>query len=118
MNVNSHECDHRRGSPRRRSSAITICHCCRDFLCSICGVTIEWYEGLCVANPGVQWRYCAKYACVEVEAAYHVLPFDEMIQCRDALRAKRVLVHLQNRGIEPQQPPSDTHVTTTTTGGA
>jgi len=66
----------------------------------------------------VQWRYCAKYTCVEVEAAYHALPFDEMIRHRDALRTKRVLAHLQDRGIEPQPPPSDTLVTQTTTGGA
>ncbi len=112
-----YECDHKRGSPRQRSSAVTICRHCRDFLCSICGVTIEWYEGLCVANPGVQWRYCSKDACVTAEAAYHTVPVDEMIQHRDALRAKRVHAHLQDRGIEHQPPPSDALVTHATAKG-
>jgi hypothetical protein len=83
-------CDHRRGMGRTRSSAITVCRNCRDFICSICGLTIEWYEGLCVTNPPVQWRYCEKPACVEVEAAYHGYPIDEMIQHRNALCAKRL----------------------------
>jgi hypothetical protein len=85
-----------------RSTAITVCRGCRDYLCSICGVTIDWHEGLYVTNPVVQWRYCAKAACVEAEAAYHALPVDEMIRHRAALRAKRVLAHLQDRGIEPR----------------
>ena len=96
-------CDHTRGiSLRSRSSAITVCRCCRDYLCSICGVTIDWHEGLRVTNPPVQWRYCAKDACIEAEATYHVLPVEEMIRHRAALRAKRVLDHLQDRGIEPR----------------
>lgn len=101
------ECDHRRGTVRSRSSAITICHCCRDFLCSICGVKIEWYEGLSITNPVVQWRYCAESACIKAEATYHALPVDEMIQHRSELRDKRVLVHLQDRGIKsrPQLDP-------------
>lgn len=83
VNGGSRECDHTRGlGAQRRSSAITVCHCCRDFLCSICGVTIDWFEGLCVTNPPAQWRYCAKDACVEAEAAYHALPVDEMIRHR------------------------------------
>ena len=118
MSANSHECDHRRGMGRRRSTAVTVCCCCRDFLCSICGVTIDWHEGLRLTNPGVQWRYCAKDACVEAEAAYHALPVCEMILHRDTLRAKRLFTHLQDRGIEPQPPPSDTFVTQTTGGGA
>jgi hypothetical protein len=118
MNVNSHECDHRRGKGQRRSSAITVCHCCRDFLCSICGVMIEWYAELCITNPGVQWRYCVKNACVAAEATYHALPIDEMVRHRSALRAKRVLMYLQDRGIEPQPLLSDELVTQTTTRGA
>lgn len=108
------ECDHKRGRPQHQSSAITICHHCRDFLCSICSATIEWYEGLCVANPGAQWRYCAKDTCVTAEAAYHALPVDEMIRHRHALRTKRVFTYLQDRGIEPQPPPSAAPVTQTT----
>ncbi len=104
-NANSRDCDHRRG-PRHRSSAITVCRHCLDFLCSICGATIDWHEGLCVANPGVQWRYCAKDACVAAEAAYHALPVGEMIQRRGELRGKRVLLHLQDRGIEPPILPA------------
>jgi len=107
--THSRECDHTRGLAQRRSTAVTVCRACRDYLCSICGVTIDWYDGLCVTNPPVQWRYCAKTACVAVEAAYHGLSFDEMIRHRDALRAKRVLDHLQDRGIEPcpkYAPPS------------
>jgi hypothetical protein len=118
MNGNSHECDHSRGTPRHRSSALTICHHCRDFLCSICGVTIDWHEGLCVTNPGVQWRYCAKDTCVAAEGPYHALPVDEMIRYRGELRAKCVLRHLQDRGIEPQTPPSNALVTQTTARGA
>jgi hypothetical protein len=87
---------------RSRSSAVTVCRCCRDFLCSICGVTIKWYEGLGITNPIVQWRYCMKDACVKAEAAYHALPVDEMIQHRGELRGKRLLMHLQDRGIEPR----------------
>jgi hypothetical protein len=117
MNANSCECDHKRGRGRRRSSAITVCRCCRDFLCSICGVTIDWHEGLCVANPGVQWRYCAKATCVEAEATYHELPIDQMIRHRDALRAKREFMQLQDRGIRSQPPPSDTLVAQATPGG-
>ena len=100
--MSSHKCDHRRGVSQSRSSAITVCRCCRDFLCSICGITIEWYEGLCITNPVVQWRYCAKDACIKAEAAHHALPIDEMIQRRNELRGKRVLMHLQDRGIEPR----------------
>ncbi len=121
MNNHPHACDHQRGRLRNLSSAVTVCHHCRDFLCSICGVTIDWHEGLCVANPGVQWRFCTKDTCVTTEAAYHVLPVDEMIRCRDALRNKRVSAHLRDRGIEPPPPPpfpSDTLVTHTTAGGA
>ena len=98
----SSDCDHTRGMARSRSTAITVCRCCRDYLCSICGVTIDWHEGLYVTNPPVQWRYCAKGPCIEAEAAYHALPVDEMIRQRAALRAKRVLAHLQDRGIEPR----------------
>ena len=97
-------CDHTRGMGRRRSSAITVCRNCRDYLCSICGLTIEWYEELCVTNPPVQWRYCDKPACVEVEAAYHGYSVAEMSEHRSALRAKRLLHHLQDRGIEPRPP--------------
>lgn len=97
-------CDHTRGMGRRRSSAITVCRNCRDFICSICGLTIEWYEGLCVTNPPVQWRYCEKPACVDVEAAYHGYSVAEMSEHRSALRAKRLLHHLQDRGIEPRPP--------------
>jgi hypothetical protein len=75
-------------------------------VCSICGLTIAWYEGLRVTNPGVQWRYCAKDACVEAEAAYHALSVEAMTWHRNALRAKRVLAHLQDRGIEPRTSPS------------
>jgi hypothetical protein len=89
---------------RGRSSAITWCRNCRDFLCSICGLTIEWYEGLRVTNPPVQWRYCEKPACVEVEAAYHGYPIDEMMQHRNALRAKR----LQPPRRLPQPPYTGT----------
>lgn len=116
MSASSHDCDHTRGMARRRSTALTVCHCCRDYLCSICGVTIAWHEGLCITNPAVQWRYCAKDACVEAEAAYHALPLDEMIRQRDALRAKRVLAHLQDRGIEPRPtyvPPLERQMKTT-----
>lgn len=108
-------CNHRRG--REQSSAVTVCHHCRDFLCSICGVTIEWYEELRVANPGIQWRYCARDACVEVEAAYHALPFDEMIRHRGELRGRRVLAHLQDRGLEPR-PPLDQPLRSSLPGGA
>jgi hypothetical protein len=89
---------------RSRSTAVTVCRSCRDCLCSICGVTIDWYEGLRVTNPPVQWRYCAKDACVETEAAYHALPVEDMIRHRGTLRAKRVFAHLQDRGIEPRPP--------------
>jgi len=71
-------------------------------LCSICGVTIESYEGLGITNPVVQWRYCVKDACVKAETAYHALSVDEMIQRRGELRDKRVLAHLQDRGIKPR----------------
>jgi hypothetical protein len=84
------ECNHKRGTGRMQSSAISVCRNCRDLLCSICGLTIEWYEGVRVTNPPVQWRYCEKPACIEVEAAYHGVPIAEMIQYRDALRAKRM----------------------------
>lgn len=115
MNASSCECNHQRGTARHRSSAVTICCGCRDFLCSICGVTIEWHEGLGITNPGVQWRYCARDACIKAEAAYHGLPLDEMIQRRGELRDKRVLKHFQDRGIEPQPSLGDTLVTQTTT---
>lgn len=112
QNAGERECDHTRGMPLHRSTAITVCRCCRDYLCSICGVTIDWHEGLHVTNPPVQWRYCAKGACIEAEAAYHALPVDEMIRHRGTLRAKRVLTHLQDRGIElrPQLDPLPRHV--------
>ena len=98
------ECDHRRGVGSRRSTAITVCRNCRDYVCSICGSTIEWHEGLCVTNPVVQWRYCGKLACVEAEAAYHGYPVAAMKQHRSALVAKRLLLHLQDRGLEPRPP--------------
>ena len=98
------ECDHTRGLGLKRNTAVTVCHGCRAYLCSLCGVTIDWHEGIYVTNPVVQWRYCAKAVCVEAEAAYHALPVDEMIRHRGALHAKRVLVHLQDRGIEPRPP--------------
>jgi hypothetical protein len=111
MTRSGRECDHTRGTGRMRSTAITVCRNCRDYLCSICGLTIEWHEGLYVTNPPVQWRYCAKPACVEVETAYHGHPVAEMAQHRSALRAKRLLLHLQDRGIEPRPsyiPPERT----------
>jgi hypothetical protein len=87
-----------------RSTAITVCSNCRDYLCSICGLTIEWHAGLYVTNLPVQWRYCVKPACVEVEALYHGHPVAELAQQRNALRAKRMLHHFQDRGIEPRPP--------------
>lgn len=104
MSAVSRECDHMRGTARSRSSAITVCCNCRDYLCSICGLTIEWHAGIFVTNPPVQWRYCAKPTCVEVEALYHGYPVAELEQYRNALRAKRMLHHLQDRGIEPRPP--------------
>ena len=98
------ECDHTRGAGRARGTAITVCRNCRDFLCSTCGLTIAWHAGLYVTNPPVQWRYCVKPACVEAEAAYHGHPVDVMVRHRDTLRAKRLLHHLQDRGIEPRPP--------------
>jgi DNA-directed RNA polymerase subunit RPC12/RpoP len=98
------ECDHRRGLGRGRTSAITVCRSCRDYLCSTCGLTIEWREGLLVTNPVVQWRYCGKPACVEAEAAYHGLPLDVMPKLREALRATRMLRHLQDRRNVPRPP--------------
>jgi hypothetical protein len=105
----SRECDHTRAMFRNRGTAITVCRNCRDYLCSICGGTIDWHAGLYVTNPPVQWRYCAKGACIGAEAAYHNLPVEEMIRCRSVLRAKRVLVHFQDRGIEPRPyvPPPE-----------
>lgn len=102
MSARVHECDHTRGIVRSRSTAITVCRGCRDYVCSICGVTIEWHAGLHVTNPVVQWRYCAKDACIEAEAAYHAVPVDAMIQHRAALRATREHTHLQDRGLEPR----------------
>ena len=102
--VTGHECDHKRGMGRERGSAITVCCNCRDFLCSMCGITIEWHEGLRVTNPPVQWRYCAKPACLEVEAQYHGHSVAVMAQHRSALVAKRLLRHLQDRGLEPRPP--------------
>lgn len=107
------ECTHTRGTGRMQSTAITVCRNCRCFLCSTCGLTIAWHEGLRVTNPPVQWRYCAKPSCIEVEAAYHGHPVAEMTQHRDALRAKRLLRHLQDRGIEhrpPHSPPARTYL--------
>lgn len=83
-------CDHKRRAGDGRVSALTICQSCRDFLCSLCGVTVEWRAGLCCANPGAQWRYCAKPACIRAEAEYHDLAFDDMIERRAALRVKRI----------------------------
>lgn len=105
------ECDHTRGIGRTLSSAITICRCCRDYLCSICGGTIVWYEGLRVTNPIVQWRYCGKPTCLEAEGTYHGHPIDMMAQYRNAVVAKRVLQHLQDRGLAPRPsytPPEQT----------
>lgn len=93
-----------RGKGRRQSSAITVCRNCRDYVSSICGLTIEWYEGLCVTNPVVQWRYCGKSACIQAEAAYHGYPVALMEQHRSTLVAKRMLLHLQDRGPEPRPP--------------
>ena len=99
-------CDHKRGDGMwgDRRTAISVCRSCRDYVCSTCGLTLEWHEGLLVTNPPVQWRYCAKPACLEVEAAYHGHPVAEMAKHRSALRAKRLLLHLQDRGIEPRPP--------------
>lgn len=72
------------------ASAITVCQRCRDYLCSICGGTIVWHDDLRVSNPGAQWRYCEKPACVEAEAAYHGFSVTEMTQYRAALRVKRM----------------------------
>jgi hypothetical protein len=91
------ECDHTRGAGRMRNTAITVCRNCRDYMCSICGFTIDWHEGLFVTNPPVQWRYCMKPACVEVEAAYHALTVDEMWQRRNELRAKRWLENVRSQ---------------------
>lgn len=91
------ECDHTRGFGKHRSSAITVCRNCRDYICSICGVTRDWHEQLYVTNPPLQWRYCAKPACVEVEATYHALTVDEMTRCRQELRAKRMAESLRDR---------------------
>ena len=104
-------CDHTRGMGSRRSTAITVCRSCRDYVCSTCGLTIEWHAKLCVTNPPVQWRYCAKPSCLEVEARYHGHPVDVMAQHRSTLIAKRLLRHLQDRGLEPQPvrtPPERT----------
>lgn len=95
MTTVSPACDHRRW--RDRVSAVTVCRNCRDYLCSLCGVTIDWHEGLRVTNPVVQWRYCANPACIEVEAAYHAMTVDEMVQRRDDLRAKRLHEDLESR---------------------
>jgi hypothetical protein len=89
---------------RTRSTAITICRCCRDYLCSICGDTIAWHEGLHVTNPVVQWRHCGKPACLEAEAAYHGHSIEVMKEHRSALVAKRMLRHLQDRGLAPRPP--------------
>lgn len=98
------ECDHKRGEGRGRNSAITVCRNCRDYICSICGLTIEWYEGLRVTNLVVQWRYCSKPACLEAEGTYHGHSIAAMAQYRSALVAKRMLLHLQDRGLEPRPP--------------
>ena len=103
-NIPGRTCDHTRGMGHVRSTATTVCRNCRDFVCSICGCTIAWHEGLHVTNQPVQWRYCAKPACLEVEAVYHGHPVAEMVQHRDVLSAKRLLLQLQDRGIEPRPP--------------
>ena len=97
-------CDHTRGTRLIGwASAITVCHSCRDYVCSTCGLTIGWHAGLLVANPVVRWRYCGKPACVEAEAAYHGYSVAEMIRHRDALSAKRLRQHLrfQNSPARP-----------------
>ena len=48
MSDSSRACDHTRGMARSRSTALTVCHDCRDYLCSICGVTRDdphWLMG-------------------------------------------------------------------------
>ena len=102
--ITGRACDHTRGTGRMRNTAITVCRNCRDYLCSICGLTIAWHAELYVTNPPVQWRYCEKPACVKVEAEYHGHPAAVMLQHRDTLRSKRMLEHLQDRGIEPRPP--------------
>lgn len=97
-------CDHTRGTGSMRGTAITVCRSCRDYVCSTCGLTIAWHEGLRVTNPPVQWRYCARPTCLAVEAAYHGCSLAEMALHRSTLRAKRLLRHLQDRGIEPRPP--------------
>jgi len=118
MECSKQGCDHKRGRIPRRSSAITVCQCCRDFLCSICGTSIEWHEGLGIANPAAKWRYCSKEACIKAEARYHGMPVDEMIRHRHVLRAKRVSRHFLDRGIAVRPPPSATHGTPVTAGSA
>ena len=111
-------CDHKRGMGRSRSSAITVCRGCRDFLCSTCGVTIKWSAGLRTTNPLVQWRYCGKPACVEAEAQYHGVPADVMPKLREALLAKRMLGYLQDRGVVPRPPLPPGVVTVLSSGAA
>lgn len=111
-------CDHTRGTGRLQSTAVTVCHSCRDCLCSTCGVTIEWREGLRVTNPIVQWRYCDKPACVEAEALYHGVPLDVMPKLREALREKRLLRHHQDRGRQPRPPLPPGVVTVLSSGVA
>lgn len=112
------ECDHTRGTDYMQRTAITVCRNCRDFICAICGLTIEGHEKLYVTNPPMQWRYCVKPACLEVEAAYHGHSIEEMAKHRLTLRAKRLALQIRGRGSDDKiertiLPSGATHIKVT-----